>query len=714
MSLHQAPTHSHAPNRAWALYEELPVAVLLRRQGCLVYANSAAEQLTGYTRYQLFSLSLDILFGGGCPPLPGSAPTLRGKLRLSTATGEQRWVDLTLHATELDDQPTEVLTLTDISVHVRTQLRLQHSEENLRSITDHISAAVVILEHEQIVYVNHAMESLCGYGWADLMTMDRGCLLSTADQSRLDTQSALLARGKSPAPLEVRLITRSGEERHIEVASSNIEFDGRPALFRTLFDITERKRAEQGRDDARKVLRQILDGGPVPTFVINADHVVTHWNRACEVVTGHAAEEMIGTRQQWRGFYPDERPVMADLIVSGDLTDGMEAYYGGRYRKSTVIQGAYEAEGFFPLCGKTGRWLYFTAVALRDSGGTIIGAIETLQDVTERKQAESTLHEVMDDLEVKILERTGQLVKAKAELEADVATRQGVEQELRSRNAELTALNTRLSEAQEQLLQSEKLASIGQLAAGVAHEINNPIGYVQSNLGSLAGYVGEMFALLEAFAAAEPSLQPATPANQALQGMKLSVDLPFLKEDTLALLKETREGVNRVRRIVQDLRDFSRLDRGREWQLADLHQGLDTTLNVVANEIKYCAEVVKRYGTLPEVECLPSQLNQVFMNLLVNAAHAMEGKRGTITISSGRNGDEVWVEIGDNGKGIARENLGRIFDPFFTTKPIGKGTGLGLSISYGIVQKHHGRITVSSEPGVGTSFRITLPVRHVE
>jgi signal transduction histidine kinase len=175
-------------------------------------------------------------------------------------------------------------------------------------------------------------------------------------------------------------------------------------------------------------------------------------------------------------------------------------------------------------------------------------------------------------------------------------------------------------------------------------------------------------------------------------------------------MHETKDGVARVAKIVQDLKDFSHVDEA-EWQWADLHKGLDSTLNVVWNELKYKAEVVKEYGELPVVECLPFQINQVFMNLLVNAAHAIE-ERGTITLRTGTAGDEVWIEVADTGSGIPPENLGRIFDPFFTTKPVGKGTGLGLSLSYGIMQKHHGRIEVTSEPGRGTTFRIVLPGRQ--
>jgi two-component system NtrC family sensor kinase len=283
---------------------------------------------------------------------------------------------------------------------------------------------------------------------------------------------------------------------------------------------------------------------------------------------------------------------------------------------------------------------------------------------------------------------------------------------LRQRNEELGQINRRLQEAQSQLLQSEKMASIGQLAAGVAHEINNPIGYVQSNLGALDGYAREIFAYLDAYAQGESSLPPSCEAVAVLQRLHREIDLPFLREDLTQLMTESREGITRVKEIVDNLKDFSRPGDD-SWQLADLHRGLDSTLKIVSNEIKYKAEVVKEYGTVSEVECLPSQLNQVFMNLLVNAAHAIE-EHGRITIRTGAVGDQAWVEVADTGCGIAPENLSRLFDPFFTTKPVGKGTGLGLSLAYSIVQRHKGRFEVQSTPGAGSVFRIWLPLRRPE
>jgi two-component system NtrC family sensor kinase len=283
---------------------------------------------------------------------------------------------------------------------------------------------------------------------------------------------------------------------------------------------------------------------------------------------------------------------------------------------------------------------------------------------------------------------------------------------LQEKNSQLETLVKKLNEAQNQLMQSERMASIGQLAAGVAHEINNPIGYINSNMGTLENYIKNLFSIIDAFEQTENQLDKRSETFIQLQTLKQQLDIGFLREDVFTLVKESREGVERVKSIVQNLKDFSHVDES-EWQWADLLKGLDSTLNVVGNELKSKAEVVKVYGKLPPVECLPFQINQVFLNMLLNAAQAID-TYGTITIRTGTLNEEVCVEISDTGHGIQPENLVRIFDPFFTTKPVGKGTGLGLSLSYNIVQKHHGRIQVASDIGKGTTFRIFLPVRQQE
>lgn len=271
-------------------------------------------------------------------------------------------------------------------------------------------------------------------------------------------------------------------------------------------------------------------------------------------------------------------------------------------------------------------------------------------------------------------------------------------------------LYSRLDQAHGQLAHSEKLASIGQLTAGIAHEINNPIGFVHSNIGTLGEYIDDLFTIINAYEASESGLPADGLLIAELGKIKSDLDLRYLREDIPHLIGESKDGIARVRQIVQDLKDFCHVDQSKKWQWADLHKGLDSTLNIVSNEIKYKADVIKEYGDLPEIECLPTELNQVFMNLLVNAGHAMaEGKRGAITLRTGCKDDKAWVEVSDNGSGIAPDNLQRIFAPFFTTKPLGQGTGLGLSLSAEIVQKHGGEIQVQSTLGVGTTFRITLP-----
>ncbi len=315
--------------------------------------------------------------------------------------------------------------------------------------------------------------------------------------------------------------------------------------------------------------------------------------------------------------------------------------------------------------------------------------IAIMRDITQRKGDEEELTRYRTQLEQLIEQRTAELQHA---------------------HDQLLTTNHKLEEAHNQLLQTEKMASIGQLAAGVAHEINNPVAFVNSNLASLELYVQRLLKVIDAYDLNQDIFAQFPERLQAVAAVKQEVELDYLKNDIFALLSESREGLMRVKNIVQNLKDFSHVGTA-EWQFADLHAGLESTLNIVNNEIKYKATVTKEYGALPMIECLPLELNQVFMNMLVNAAHSIEN-RGEIIIRTGTRDDNIWVAFSDTGKGISPDNLVRIFDPFFTTKPVGQGTGLGLSLSYGIIQKHRGRIEVDSTVGVGTTFTIFLPARQ--
>ncbi|QGZ43304.1 PAS domain S-box-containing protein [Pseudoduganella flava] len=400
-------------------------------------------------------------------------------------------------------------------------------------------------------------------------------------------------------------------------------------------------------------LQYLIDNTPALIYctVPSGDFKMTFVSNNAVNVLGYRPEEMMADPNFWFDhIHPDDKPRIVESLAKV-FTEGQQVY---EYRFRSA-DGEY-------------RWMHDTLRLIRDEDGRPLEVIGALTDITDRKR---------------------------------------MEEALKATGRKQQQLIGKLREAHEQLLQSEKMASIGQLAAGIAHEINNPVGFVNSNMGSLQGYVGTLLELIDTYADAVAT-HPQLAARMA--PVREAADLDFLRDDVTALVRESIDGLRRVKEIVQSLKDFSHVGET-EWQLADLHHGLDSTLNIVANELKYKVNVIKEYGELPRIECLASQLNQVFMNLLVNAGQAIK-ERGVIRIRTGVKDEWVWVEIADSGGGIAPEHLTRIFEPFFTTKPVGSGTGLGLSLSYGIVTRHGGRIDVRSQLGKGTAFTVWLPQRQ--
>ncbi|MHC4133979.1 MAG: ATP-binding protein [Planctomycetota bacterium] len=278
--------------------------------------------------------------------------------------------------------------------------------------------------------------------------------------------------------------------------------------------------------------------------------------------------------------------------------------------------------------------------------------------------------------------------------------------ELEGKNAELSEALRRLEATQSQLLHQEKMASIGQLAAGVAHELNNPIGFVNSNLETLRRYFERIESVFEAYEAR------MDPGDEELAAVKRDLKIDFLRTDLPELIAESLDGTRRVRKIVEDLKTFSH-PAGKKVDFRDLNAGLESTLNIVHNELKYKARVIKGFGDIPHVRCRLGQINQVFMNLLLNAVQAIEDS-GEIRVATQHDGDDVVLSVADTGRGMSPEVRSRVFEPFFTTKEVGHGTGLGLSISYDIVQKHGGSLTVDSEVGRGTTFVVRLPIEGAE
>jgi PAS domain S-box-containing protein len=476
---------------------------------------------------------------------------------------------------------------------------------------------------------------------------------SAPDKRGLPPGHSALTRLLSVPALDggaVRMMTGVGNK---PTAYSDFDVETVQLLGNATWRIVQRQRTE----NALRLATQVVNASPVVCFrwaasdgwpVIFVSDNVRQW--------GYAAEDLIAGQ-----------PPFTELIHPDDLARVID-----EVRRKTAA-GATGNEQEYRLITADNRviWAIDRTQVVRHADGSIAYYDGVLTDITERKQQQLLIAENL------------------------------VQQQ---------QLNKRLEAANNQLLQSEKMASIGQLAAGIAHELNNPIGFVHSNLGTLDGYLHDLMAILDVYDKATGGAECSCPQLQAVDQIKAERDFAFLKGDIFSLIAESKDGLGRVRKIVQDLKSFSRVGE-QEWQEADLHQGLDSTLNIVWNELKYKCTVIKEYGDIPPVYCLISQLNQVFMNLLVNAGHAIE-TQGSITIRTRRHAeDSVCVEIADTGKGIAPEHRNRIFEPFFTTKPVGKGTGLGLSLSYGIIQRHHGRIEVDSEVGRGSTFRIVLPIR---
>jgi two-component system, NtrC family, sensor kinase len=293
----------------------------------------------------------------------------------------------------------------------------------------------------------------------------------------------------------------------------------------------------------------------------------------------------------------------------------------------------------------------------------------------------------------------------------DITERRRLEQQVFERNKDLEAAMAKMRQMQGSLVQSEKMASIGQLTAGIAHEINNPLAFVSSNINRFQEYFQDAVGLASAWKEFGRTMDDSLKYREALAALKAaeeSADLEFITTDFNTLMKHTREGADRIRHIVEQLRGFSHLSDS-SFGEASINQLLDDTVTVTWNELKYKVTLQRDYGTLPLVQCNAGELKQVFVNLLVNATHAIE-KTGMITLTTRHDADTVVIVVRDTGCGIPKDKLNRIFDPFYTTKPVGKGTGLGLWIVSSIIERHHGMLTVESEVGQGTAFTITLPI----
>jgi len=533
------------------------------------------------------------------------------------------------------------------------------AEARLRHMTllalENVGEGIYWLDADgRMLYVNPAAERELGYSAEELRQMRVSDIDPNVPPEYWGKDGALMrARETQYRGLHNFRTAHRHRDGHmipVEINSGYFEYEGEIYAIAICSDITERLAAEEALRASEAKFSAIFSMTPDPMALTRlADGTMLDASASYAEFFGYRKEEMIG-----------------HTTLPEDLNLWFEAADRLRWRDQLEPNGEV---------------LGFEAQMRRRDGGTVTVLISG-----------------------KIIELEGQ--HCVIVVLRDITRRKQMEEMLRREKAEQAALIKKLEETQAQLLQSEKLAGIGQLAAGVAHEINNPMGFIRSNLGTLRDYTERLLDLVTAYENACPSGQME--AAEHLRQVRAAADLEFLSGDLRQLVAESIEGADRVRRIVQDLRDFSRVQPD-DWERFDIHAGLESTINMVWNEIRDKADLIRDYGELPAIECIPSRLNQVFMNILVNAAQAIT-EHGRITIATRRQGDEVEIAFSDTGAGIPEDIRARLFDPFFTTKPVGKGTGLGLSVSYGIVKNHGGSITVDSTPGAGSTFTIRLPI----
>jgi PAS domain S-box-containing protein len=472
-------------------------------------------------------------------------------------------------------------------------------------------------------------------------------------------------------------------------------------------------------------LEKLLFNLPVAVFVKTADEGrFIYYNKVHEYITGITAEQAIDKTDYDIGI-PKEQ---ADFFRKKD--------------KETFAKGAVEIipEEMLDTPHLGRRILRTIKAPIYDEKGNPLYLLGIAEDITVAKQNEEELKKYREHLEELVAERTATLEETNAVLKAEISVRKKIEEELKKhrdhleelvqertekilkqkeeiltinenleqQKAELLTTLEHLRNTQAQLIQSEKMASIGQLVAGIAHEINNPVTFISGGVESLKTNLEEVGQVLNIY-------HRITPANveeklMEIEKLKSKIEYKEALREINNLIDSIKTGTERTTEIVKGLRTFSRLDED-VLKLASIHDGIDSTLILLRNIYKQNIQIEKYYGNIPEIECYPGQLNQVFMNILANAIDSINNK-GTISITTLKSDGKVKICIKDSGKGIPENIKSKIFEPFFTTKGVGHGTGLGLSISLGIIEKHTGTINVISEVGKGSEFIITLPVRQ--
>lgn len=485
-----------------------------------------------------------------------------------------------------------------------------------------------------------------------------------------DADEALYARPDAVQVYDAHIHSGTQGRREV-IFTKSVFLDHRGApggLVGVVMDVTAQRASEQAVRESESRLAQILHNSPLPVFAIDAEHRMVVWNPACEYTFGVSASAMLGTTRHWSVFYPHERPCMADIVLDGGTQADIERYYHGRYRRSTLNPEAFEAEDYFPHLGEGGRWLYFTASPLRDGAGKVVGAIETLMDISALKRAQQEVQQFNIELEDKV----------------------------RARTAELAQANESLRQATQQLVQSEKLAALGHVVAGVAHELNTPVGIVLTAASALHHHAQAL----------QTEMQGSTGLRRASLNSFLERSL-----EACALMERNAQ---RAAELVRNFKEVA-LDRAsaRRRSFA-LHTVVAETLAALDNALqaKACA-VQATVDEHIELESYPGALSQILTHLVMNTLqHGLEGRtQGRIRLHAYATGRAVELLFEDDGAGMAAQARHRAFDPFYTTKLGQGGSGLGLYIVYNLATGVlGGSVELHSEAGAGVRFLLTLPL----